>query len=79
MSDLDAEDAELLALAGDDSSDEEDTKSVQRRSRSISQDARHDTRKSASPVARGVAQKVRRRRGDARRPTRSASAEEGEA
>lgn len=73
-------DAELLALAGDDSSDEEDTKSVQRDSRSPSQDAGTSSGKRSAPAARGVAQKMKRgARGAGRSNRRDESEEEGEA
>lgn len=75
-------DAELLALAGDDSSDEEDTKSIQSQSRSPSQELSRSGGKRASPAARGVAQKVRRggRGTGARKASRrDESEEEGEA
>ena len=72
-------DAELLALAGDDSSsDEEEVKSSARESRSPSPKAKNSANKQKSPPRRGVAQKSRSR--GARKSKRDDSEEEeGEA
>jgi len=70
-------DAELLALAGDDSSDD-DSKSVQRHSRSPSPDQARGKGKRSSAPARGVAQRMGAGRRVSRRQS-DESADEGEA
>lgn len=76
-------DAELLALAGDDSSsDEEETKPTTRQSRSPSQVATQTVEKAHSPPRRGVAQKLKSRAAAKARQARkdeSEEVEEGEA
>lgn len=69
-------DAELLALAGDDSSGDEDNQSLQRASRSPSQEARKTT-----TASRGTARKAKRqaRPSGARKSRMDDSEEEGEA
>lgn len=73
-------DAELLALAGDDSSsDEEDAKPLARQSRSPSQQATQSVEKPPqSPPRRGVAQKLKSRAAAKARKNRKAESEEEE-
>ena len=71
-------DAELLALAGDDSSsDEDEVKPSSRHSRTPSPKATKSVEKTKSPPRRGVAQKSRAR--GARKSRKDDSEEEGEA
>ncbi|TKA58248.1 hypothetical protein B0A49_12903 [Cryomyces minteri] len=78
-------DAELLALAGDDSSsDEEETKPTAKPSRSVtpaSSPTNAAEEKGRSPIRRGVAQKtkVKASKGGARKRRKEESEEEGEA
>ncbi|GAB7351632.1 hypothetical protein MBLNU459_g2241t1 [Dothideomycetes sp. NU459] len=75
-------DAELLALAGDDSSDEEETQQRESLSRSPSEQPAKSVEKTTSPAARGVAQKTKSRggRGAVRKRRKDDSEEEeGEA
>lgn len=74
-------DLELLAAAGDDSSDEEETKSIQEQSRSPSQDTARPVGRRSDATVRGVAQKAKRRgKGPASRNNRrrDESDEDGE-
>lgn len=74
-------DAELLALAGDDSSDDERSDTRLRQSRSPSEGLAKSSEPSRSPPRRGTAQKAKSRISaqPSRRRRKDESEEEGEA